>query len=326
MKESKQSNVIALDPGFGNTKVCFAGNAQMLQTAVSRPRAIGMAAIGMRSAARHVPIVEFAGRQFAVGVGSWNKGTPLTSMDYSSLVSPERIAIFYAALANANHPSTEIVRDATLIVGLPVPLLAESDQASRVKESLRALKGEHTFTVNGASYTFSIARIKVLAQPVGGYYDWLYDDQLKVRAGASVKTEAAIIDLGMNTLDIYVIESGQVVETFIGGAEVGVRRLLEMVASNGHDLVELDAQLRSGALRPSSDQLEAWLSEVNAAIKRVLPMLKRFGVVIPVGGGVTVLGGRLRGSLASKGAVVHWSDEPIAANVRGLWKFGEKYA
>lgn len=319
------ANVIALDPGFGNTKVCYNATVASLQTAVSRPRQIGMAAIGMRSAARSVPIVQFDGYTFAVGPQSWAKGTPLTSMDYSSLVSPDRLALFYAAFAETlGLPLAKFPYGATLVVGLPVPLLEDETQASVVRDSLRTLKREHSFSVDGRECVFGIDAIKLLAQPVGGYTDWLYDDNLKLRAGASGKLEAAVIDIGMNTLDIYVIQNGQVVETFIGGAEVGVRRLLEMVRANGHDLVELDAQLRSGALKPTSEQLDAWLSEVNAAIKRVLPTLKRFGIVIPVGGGAAVLGDRLRLSLTAKGATVYAHPDPVIANVRGLWKFGQR--
>lgn len=45
---------LTLDPGFGNTKVCVAGKTSVVQTAVSIPRSVGLAAIGMRSAGRCV--------------------------------------------------------------------------------------------------------------------------------------------------------------------------------------------------------------------------------------------------------------------------------
>lgn len=327
---SNDSTVIALDPGFGNTKVAFDGHVAVMQTAVSRPRNIGLAAVGMKSAGRSVPIVQFSGHTFAVGPQSWTRGAPLTSMDYSSLVAPERLALFYAALAEAYALSEKarkstpvgLPMNGTLVVGLPVPLLEDENLAATVRDSLRQLKRVHTFTIDRQDYSVGITTIKVLAQPVGGWMDWLYGDDLKLRDSASPKIEAAVIDLGMNTLDIYVIQNGQVIDTFVGGAEVGVRRLIELMQTNGHDLVELDAQLRNGTITPSSEQLDAWLSEVNAAIKRTLPSLKRFGIVIPVGGGASILGDRLRRALTSRGAVVYTHPEPVTANVRGLWKFG----
>jgi hypothetical protein len=33
----------------------------------------------------------------------------------------------------------------------------------------------------------------------------------------------------------------------------------------------------------------------------------------------------LTGALAAKGAAIYWPDDPVAANVRGLWKYGEKH-
>ena len=46
-------NVIALDPGFGNTNVCFDGKVRSVQSAIARPQDLGLVAIGMRQA-RHV--------------------------------------------------------------------------------------------------------------------------------------------------------------------------------------------------------------------------------------------------------------------------------
>lgn len=314
--------IIGYDPGFGNTKVCVNGQVKMLQSAVARPKSVGLATIGMRSASNHVPTITFDGHNFVVGPGSWNKGEPLTSMDYSSLVSPERLALFYAALHGALPKQAEA--PATLVIGLPVPLLQDQAQATVVLESLKRFKGQHTFEINATSQTLSIQKIRVVAQPVGAYVDWLYDEAFAQRAGGG-KAEVAVVDIGMNTLDLYVIANGQVLERHIGGAEVGVRRLLELLASNGHDLVELDADLRRGALRPEAGQLETWLGEILAAIKRTWPTLKRFSAVIPTGGGALVLNDKLKLALAAKGAAVHWPTNPLAANVQGFWKYGMKY-
>ena len=42
--------VVGYDPGFGNTKVYVAGKAAVLQTAVARPKEVGLAAIGLKTA------------------------------------------------------------------------------------------------------------------------------------------------------------------------------------------------------------------------------------------------------------------------------------
>ncbi len=319
--------VVGYDPGFGNTSVCIKGRASSLQTAVSRPHAIGLAAIGMKTAGSDALIVKLADHTFCVGAGSWLRGEPQTSMDFFSLITPPRLALQCAALAQSGlipEASKKPPVELGVVIGLPVPLLQDTAQAELVIDSLRALKGEHHFEVNDKRYEVNIKKIKVVAQPVGAYMDWAFDDDFNARPHLH-RAEVAVMDIGMNTLDLYVVQGNQVLERHIGGAEVGVRRLLELVATDGRDLVEVDADLRSGRLKPTSTQLDAWLSEILAATKRSWSSLKRFTAVIPTGGGALVLGERLRQTLAAKGAAIHFPADPIAANVRGFWKYGEKY-
>ena len=319
---SLHAPIIGYDPGFGNTKVCVGGQIGLVPSHISIPRNIGMAAIGLKSAGRHATLVSFNGHEYAVGAGATAKGALRTSMDFSSLVSPERMALLYAALAQVQNGP---LGDAMLVVGLPVPLLEDLQQAQTVMGQLKGLKTTHEYSVGGQAVQFSIARLKVLAQPAGAYLDYAYDDDLQARAGVS-RCEVLVVDIGMNTLDVYVLKNGQVLESFVGGAEVGVRRLLERVATNGHDVMELDEALRSGGLKFDSADLDGYLHEILAALKRIAANLKRFDVVIPCGGGSVVLGDRLRYALTAKGAAVHWPEDPVTANVRGLYKYGMKNA
>ena len=323
--------VVGYDPGFGNTKVCLGGKTTMIPSAVSIPRTVGMAAIGFQSAGRGVTIVDVHGHQYAVGAGAGTRGTLRTSMDYLSLTAPDRRALLYGASAQAMLGAgiTEL-HGVNLVIGLPVPLLADAVQAQTVMDSLKQLKGVHEFAlINGRTgtqaFVLDIERIKVLAQPAGAYLDYAYNADLKQRPGVG-KAEVLVLDLGFNTLDLYVLKSGQVLDRFIGGAEVGVKRLLELLATNGRDLMELDADLRSGALVMTGAQLDSYLAEVLAAVKQVVPELRRFSVVIPCGGGSLVLGDRLQVALERKGATVVVPAEPVAANVMGFWKYGARQA
>lgn len=317
------TTVIALDCGFGNTKVCANGKTAFIQTAISRPKDIGLAGIGMKTAAKGTHNVLFNGYRFCVGPYSWYRGDPTTSMDYSSIVSPERMAAFYTAYALTEPP--EQIGDASMVIGLPVPLLRDETQATLVVESLKGLKREHVFTVDDKDYSFNVVSIKKAAQPVGAYINWFLTDELKPRAGGK-GAEVAVLDIGMNTLDLYVILDGQVAETYVGGAEVGVKRVLQMSATNGHDITELDARLRSGQLKISQTVLDAWIGELLSSIKSTMPDLKRFDVVIPVGGGVVIAGDKFRSALLSKGARLEWSEDPVTENVRGLYKYGARHA
>lgn len=310
--------VFALDPGYGNTKVCVNGETAVIQSAIARLQSIGMAAIGMKTASE-VRSIRIDRHDFAIGPGAWHWGNLLSSRDYSAITSPERRALAFGTLSQLLPPGEYEID--LMVIGLPVPLLQDEAQAKAILGGLRAYKGQHTFTANDQPYTVRIKRLKTLAQPVGAYADWLLSDDLKLRRGGR-RSEVGLLDIGMNTLDLYVIQDGKVSPRFIGGDKVGVRRLLDLLTGNGHDPEELDAQLRRGRLRASEDQLESWLSEILASLEKIWPNLRRFDAVVPTGGGAVVLGEKLRTALITKGAAVYWPENPITANVHGLWKWG----
>ena len=129
-----------------------------------------------------------------------------------------------------------------------------------------------------------------------------------------------VIDIGMNTLDVYVVRGGEVIENYAGGEAVGVHRLLELLATNGRDVFELDSQLRRGKLKISNAQMDSYLGEVLAGLKRVVSNLRRFDMVIPCGGGALVLGDKLQYALMQKGATVTMPPNPVETNCIGFWK------
>lgn len=313
---------IALDPGFGNTKVASNGQVSCQQSAVARPVEIGLAAAGMRVADDKVKRVAFDSFDFVVGAGAWRWGNSISGMDYAGLVGPERLALMYAGIAEVCAPGN--IGEVCLIVGLPVPLMQDTAQMDPVIAGLKKLKRDHCFTVNGLQYSLTIIKAQAVPQPLGAYMDWVYNDDLHTRQGAS-KAEVAVVDLGMNTLDLYVIERGQVRPGFLGGGKVGVRRLLTLLSNNGYELAELDAMLRDGRLKAREGELEIWLGEVLATIERTWPSLKRFTAVVPTGGGAAILDRLLTNALAAKGAAVYWPADPVTANARGLWKYGIKH-
>jgi len=63
------TKILALDPGYGNTKVCIDGTTAVLQSAIARPQSVGMAAIGMQTASR-VQSIFLDGYEFTIGPGA----------------------------------------------------------------------------------------------------------------------------------------------------------------------------------------------------------------------------------------------------------------
>lgn len=311
-------NVLAADPGFGVTKLQINNQVVTIPSAIARVRTVGMAGIGMKTAS-HANIVEYGWEAYAIGEGAWHHGEMLTNRDYIALASPERKGLLFGGIAQILPPGEYIFE--TMVIGLPVPLLMDEAQGQAIMGGLKSFKGVHEFTTPKGKYKITIIKLKVLAQPVGAYADWLLDDELRIRRNGR-NAEVAILDIGMNTLDLYVVQDGKVLPRFIGGDKVGFRRLLQLLSTNGHDPEELDALIRTGKLKPLKDQLESWLSEILAVTERTWPNLRRFTTVIPAGGGSIVLGDLLRLALISKGAAVSWPEDPATTNVRGLWKWG----
>ena len=238
------SSILALDPGFGNTKVCLDGELSVMPSIIVQPKHLGRAGLGIKSA-KNITEVFLEGHHFTVGAGAVEWGNPLSNLDYSALASLERQALFYAALSSLIQPGAHAVD--LLVIGLPVPLLQDEHLSTLVLSDLKGYKGLHSFTVGKDEFSLDIQKLKVLPQPLGAYADWLLDDDLRPRANAA-QAEAAILDIGMNTVDLYAVRGGRVEPRFVAGGKVGVRKLLERLDGGGRDLEELDSDLRQGRL------------------------------------------------------------------------------
>jgi hypothetical protein len=313
------STIIALDPGFGNTKVAAEGGVHVMQSAVASPREIGMAAKGLETQTRPQTVLLENGLSFVTGAGAWAWGEPLSTLDFNDLTSPQRLALFYASLSHLLAPGEHVID--LLVIGLPVPLLQDELQARAILDGLGQYKRVHEFSVDGKKYSLLIKKLNALPQPVGAYADWMLNAEGHVRQGGGA-AEVAVLDIGMNTLDLYVIQGWKVSPRFIGGGKLGIRRLLENLNPSGRDLEELDSRLRAGTLQPTTEQKMAWLGAILGSVERTWSSLRRFDAVIPTGGGAVVLGDLLRSTLAAKGAAVHWPADPVTANVVGFYKWG----
>ena len=312
--------VIALDPGFGSEKLRTAEASVVLQSAVARPRDIGRAAAGIDVDAKP-PEIRFDDQAFVVGPGAWNWGEPINSYDFTDIASPRRLALFYAVLAKALPPGEYQVD--RLMIGLPTPLLRDELMAEMMTENIkRAYMREHTFSADGCEYVFKFRYGRAPAQPVGAYYGYILDDDGHVRRGSS-KQEIAVLDIGMNTLDLYAVRAGKALPRFVGGSTHGVRRLIESIDGQA-DVEEIDHQLRERQIEIPDAAMESWLASVLGQTEKRWPRLSRFDVLIPVGGGAALLGEHLRRALAAKRATVEWPTDPITAVVDGLYKLGIK--
>lgn len=226
-------------------------------------------------------------------------------------------ALFLGALTRYGVPDDTV----RLMVGLPIASLMGDLAQETQRDVQRFLKGTHTWHADGIEYRATVEDVRVTSQPVGAMFDYLLDDTGLMPADrrAAFKGELGILSIGMNTVELLVVQGGSPVQRFTGGRTLGVRRLLELVNGEGlYSLAELDARLRDGALE-IGEKLPVWQSEVMGSVEHQWgAAFRRFECVVVVGGGAKLLHGALLTRFKDKAFV---PDDPVIATARGLYKY-----
>ena len=309
---------LAFDPGYGNIKLYGAEGALVMQSAVSVAGAHSVQRMTGLKAAKPPLRIETPAGGFHVGKGAHDWGRPIENLDFDRLTgSPELMALFCGALTKYQVVDEPI----TLIVGLPIHTLMSDDAASTQSAVRASLRGTHVWSADGAPHTVTVDTALVTSQPVGAMFDYLLDDsgQMPLSRRMALKDEMGILGVGMNTLDLLVVRNATPVQRFTAGETLGVRRLLELMNSDGaYSLAELDLRLRQA---PSAVQGAAriWQSEVLGFIERTWGSeFRRYRVIVAVGGGTLLLREPLLRRFKEKLFV---PDDPVISTARGLYKY-----
>lgn len=315
----KKIQTIAVDPGFGNTKIAGKQGELILQSAVASDGTRRVSQIAGLKAARKPMLIEIKGEgAFYVGAGAHAVGRPIQNLDMDRLSgSPEMRALLYGAFTKYGTPNK-----LNIVVGLPIePLMGEG--AAAVKRKVRKfLRGAHAWQADGKRYSVDIGSVSVTSQPVGCMYDFLLNDDGTTdrdREQMLAQGEIGIFSVGMNTIDLLVVQGGSPVGRFTSGQTLGIRRLLRLADRNQmYSLAELDDLLRRRAL-DLTEALPTWSREVLGQIEDSWgEQFKRFTVIVAAGGGV----GLLRRALSDKfGVKMHIPDDPVIATARGMYKY-----
>jgi hypothetical protein len=322
---------IGIDPGFGNFKIADAeGRVAALPSTVGVGEIAPALETGLgrrrREASRLPDRVRLGNLSYLAGeVERYARPADRLDMDRFG-GGPEMEALLLAA---AFRLLGEGEFEAAASVGLPVHVLRAPDAAETVASVRRWLIGEHRGEVNGRPFALRIRAVRVLAQPLGAFFAWGLDGSGRwARPAADFKARVAVIDVGFNTLDIFAIEAGEVIQRFTQGGTVGVRRAAErladlMRAQRGWapSLREADAWLRgNGEEEISRQALETAASEIVTFCEQALgdtaPLLR---AVLLTGGGVAFAPIRERLMRRFPNAVV--PADPVTANALGLARF-----
>lgn len=338
---------IGLDPGFGGTKAAYVGAEGARVASVPSVVGVGQTDLGLlsigmlsaRSRSRQPDQVTFGGVTYLVGEKVERYARPVERMDFSRLSDgPELRGLVYDVvfrlLGQGKH-------QATMMVGLPVEVMADRDLARSTRQSLRRwMIGEHEFTVNGHETHIDIKEVQVMAQPAGAFFAWGLNDQgTWRRAAADLKAPVAICDIGFNTLDVLAVEGGEVVGRFTGGDTVGMRRAAELLIQSvrrscgvGLGLHEADALVRQRQPRlPTAlgerdlgaeveQALDTTAAAVVSFVERHWGNGRQFAHLLFTGGGAEALREPLLRQYP-QGLVL---PDPVTANALGLARYAAR--
>lgn len=338
---------IGLDPGFGGTKAACITPGGAHVAIVPSVVGVGQTDLGLlsvgklgrRRRTRQPDQVSFEGVTYLVGENVARYARPVERMDFlRHSDGPELRALFhdvvFRLLGEGQHR-------ANVMVGLPVEVMADRDQARSTLHALRRwVVGEHTFAVNDREAKFDIANVLAMAQPAGTFFTWGLNDEGKwTRPRADLRAPVAVCDVGFCTLDLFVVEGGEVVGRFTSGDTVGMRRAAELVINSarnsygvGLSLHEADALVRQRQprlytargeqnLRSQVDQaLDTTAAAVVSFVERHWGNGRQFAHLLFTGGGAEAL----RDSLLRQyphGVVL---PSPVTANALGLARYAAR--
>jgi hypothetical protein len=246
---------IGIDPGFGNFKVAWINDEGQIETRVipsvaglGQVRDLSGLGLGEQTKMERPLTVNWSGISYLVGENVHRHTEPIEDLDYQRLSEGSvNQALFYSALGSSvNGQPTQV----ELMLGFPVEVLADRDQARAALASIRAwLMGPHAFSVDGRPVEVEVIRIKAVGQPVGAYFDWGLDAAGEPLYSNDVYNKpVAVCDVGFNTIDLFAVEGGAVVDRFTAGNNLGMHRVAQAVAKHVRDQYEVELSLHEADL------------------------------------------------------------------------------
>lgn len=325
MTATTATNYIAGDFGFGNTRLYGSKGSVVLQSLVATngTQTVSQWAIGDLKKSKTQPLLissEYG--DYYVGPGAHQAGRPVENLDLDRMTGPETKALLYGALSTYKPPA-----NATLIIALPIAL-AQGPDGDRVKDQAKSLLiGDHTWqaTLDGTRkrHRLHIDDVLVTSQPAGAMFDFLLDSKGGMSADKSElrkRKTFGVISLGFNTIEMMIVDEGKMLPKSVSGDTFGVRRLLELLNTDGaYSLGEIDSRLRSGKL-DYSIELDRWTRDVLGQIEKHWDrtLQRRFSAVYIVGGGAYLMRDALLAKFKDKLVI---PDDPIIAIARGCYKY-----
>lgn len=339
----------AFDPGYGEGKLALNGPDGVTTATVPSIVGMGHTDIGRlslgdvgRQRRRSLPDrVVFDGVSYLVGEGAGRYADPMDEMDFLRLrKGPAVRGLFYDVL---HRGLGEGHHQVSLLVGLPVEVMADDGAADA---TLRCLEdwmiGVHEFTVNDQQVTVRVKDVAVLAQPVGSFFAWGFNDAgAWTRSRSDLNASIGILDIGFNTLDLFAVEGAEIAARYTDGDTLGMRRAAEYLirsVDDAHDMVlslhQADQLIRNPhpTLHTAQGQVDLGPmveQALNHAASGILSFVQRsdqwgsgrqFAYQLITGGGAEALRSQLQEAFPR----AYILPEPVTANAVGLARYAQR--
>jgi len=365
----QETRLIGWDPGHGDSKAAEVqlrpttqGTDELQMITYAIPAVVGMGSTtstgalnlagivrsGRDRARPHV--VTLDGISYLVGEAVDLYARPIERMDFDRFVQgPETKALLWATLWPLIDGGSH---RAAIAIALPVEIMLNADQAHATEAGMQAwMLGSHHFTVDGQPADVEITAVRArIAQPVATWFEWGLDIATGkwMRGNEAAQAPALILDEGFNTFDVVAIEGARIIKRHTGGANLGMRRAAEAIATTIHNAYGLELSLhQADALtrmvtdptRPPSHQkarifvegkpvdvtptvrqaVQGLGSEVVRFVQAAVDDARKFAILC-TGGGMLALGDRMKRQWPHATIM----PEPVTANASALAKIARR--
>lgn len=257
------------------------------------------------------------------------------TLDQDRFITDSAKVLALAVASDLARPDEPI----NLVTGLPI-----SSFRAKADELTRLLRDRHAFTVIDADgkrhrTVLEISDVRVIPQPFGSMYDMVLDDAGKVGDRQILQQKIGIVDIGFQTSDLTVSDSGTFLERASQSTETGVGRAFATIAGKIREksgvtveLYRLYEAMEEGRIKIRGDSFD-----LSRLIEHVMTQLATdiasdanrlwadewdMDAIVITGGGGAVLAPYLAPLLSGRVLPVETGRDARLNNVRGFWKYG----
>jgi plasmid segregation protein ParM len=330
---TETTRIIGLDVGYGDTKAtCDDGGQVCFPSLVAPAESIRFQAdVGPPPQTRGTTLTNTEEGDLFIGEMAARQGRPgavRSPRDRDRVADPIMTHLADAAFA-ALLPHTDYAR-VRVVTGLPVDYYPDKDALAY------HLQGTHHISTGEQPLIVDVEEVRVVPQPFGGLLTVLLDERGKLMADVAhlVQGRVGVLDVGMYTTDLILVDGMEYIETGSGSLEVGVSTALEMLRKAllddyrvSYEPHQLEIGVRRGWLvlngqtvklnGLAGDRLETIAQSIEARA-RTLWNIGTLSAIVLAGGGSLAL----RRWLEPYFAQAIYAPDAAMANATGFLRYG----